>query len=270
MKFWFYWEAFKTQQVFQGKMVSEEVEVCSFMYIYLFKKALVSAAFPVKLLPVGHGSLLLGGMHWCVPWAEVPAHGEQEQTHSEAFLLTCGFPSPLPCRPLIAKKNPKIPMSKMMTVLGAKWREFSANNPFKGSSAAAAAAAVAAAVETVTVAPPLAASPQQSALPTVIRKAKTKEGKGRCQPRWAEWGAALTSAGPAEPASRIFRLMKVGKRLQAGDMLQHSGKAKAVPGVCLQLPCPLQKSQRGLCFVNHGRSPWQPLDLLDFWQFLSK
>uniref|UniRef100_A0A8C2TBU6 Chromodomain helicase DNA binding protein 5 n=1 Tax=Coturnix japonica TaxID=93934 RepID=A0A8C2TBU6_COTJA len=81
-------------------------------------------------------------------------------------------------RPLIAKKNPKIPMSKMMTVLGAKWREFSANNPFKGSSAAAAAAAVAAAVETVTVAPPLAASPQQPALPPVIRKAKTKEGKG--------------------------------------------------------------------------------------------
>uniref|UniRef100_A0A8B9Q109 Chromodomain helicase DNA binding protein 5 n=1 Tax=Apteryx owenii TaxID=8824 RepID=A0A8B9Q109_APTOW len=84
-------------------------------------------------------------------------------------------------RPLIAKKNPKIPMSKMMTVLGAKWREFSANNPFKGSSAAAAAAAVAAAVETVAIAPPLAASPPQSALPTVIRKAKTKEGKGRCQ-----------------------------------------------------------------------------------------
>uniref|UniRef100_A0A8C5JI48 Chromodomain helicase DNA binding protein 5 n=1 Tax=Junco hyemalis TaxID=40217 RepID=A0A8C5JI48_JUNHY len=81
-------------------------------------------------------------------------------------------------RPLIAKKNPKIPMSKMMTVLGAKWREFSANNPFKGSSAAAAAAAVAAAVETVTTSPGLPASPQPSALPTVIRKAKTKEGKG--------------------------------------------------------------------------------------------
>ncbi|KFV63537.1 Chromodomain-helicase-DNA-binding protein 5, partial [Dryobates pubescens] len=81
-------------------------------------------------------------------------------------------------RPLIAKKNPKIPMSKMMTVLGAKWREFSANNPFKGSSAAAAAAAIAAAVETVTVAPPLAPSPQPPALPPVIRKAKTKEGKG--------------------------------------------------------------------------------------------
>uniref|UniRef100_A0A7N6AZA2 DNA helicase n=1 Tax=Anabas testudineus TaxID=64144 RepID=A0A7N6AZA2_ANATE len=57
-------------------------------------------------------------------------------------------------QPLIAKKNPKIPMSKMMTVLGAKWREFSANNPFKGASATAVAAAVAAAVETVTVAQP--------------------------------------------------------------------------------------------------------------------
>uniref|UniRef100_A0A8C7AIY3 Chromodomain helicase DNA binding protein 5 n=1 Tax=Neovison vison TaxID=452646 RepID=A0A8C7AIY3_NEOVI len=81
-------------------------------------------------------------------------------------------------RPLIAKKNPKIPMSKMMTVLGAKWREFSANNPFKGSSAAAAAAAVAAAVETVAIAPPLAVSPQQAPQPVPIRKAKTKEGKG--------------------------------------------------------------------------------------------
>ncbi|KAK2526900.1 Chd5 isoform B [Columba livia] len=81
-------------------------------------------------------------------------------------------------RPLIAKKNPKIPMSKMMTVLGAKWREFSANNPFKGSSAAAAAAAVAAAVETVSIAPGLAVSPQPSPLPPVVRKAKTKEGKG--------------------------------------------------------------------------------------------
>ncbi|XP_053137168.1 chromodomain-helicase-DNA-binding protein 5 isoform X3 [Hemicordylus capensis] len=93
-------------------------------------------------------------------------------------------------RPLVAKRNPKIPMSKMMTVLGAKWREFSANNPFKGSSAAAAAAAVAAAVETVAIAPPLpppplpplpSASPPQPLLPPpppVIRKAKTKEGKG--------------------------------------------------------------------------------------------
>ncbi|XP_055016435.1 chromodomain-helicase-DNA-binding protein 5 [Boleophthalmus pectinirostris] len=82
-------------------------------------------------------------------------------------------------RPLIAKKNPKIPMSKMMTVLGAKWREFSANNPFKGASATAVAAAVAAAVETVTVAQPISVScSQPSAQPGPLKKAKTKEGKG--------------------------------------------------------------------------------------------
>uniref|UniRef100_W5ML03 Chromodomain helicase DNA binding protein 4a n=1 Tax=Lepisosteus oculatus TaxID=7918 RepID=W5ML03_LEPOC len=55
-------------------------------------------------------------------------------------------------RPLIAAKNPKIAVSKMMMVLGAKWREFSTNNPLRGSAGASAAAAV--------------------------RKAKTKEGKG--------------------------------------------------------------------------------------------
>ncbi|XP_040060252.2 chromodomain-helicase-DNA-binding protein 5 isoform X1 [Gasterosteus aculeatus] len=82
-------------------------------------------------------------------------------------------------RPLIAKKNPKIPMSKMMTVLGAKWREFSANNPFKGASATAVAAAVAAAVETVTVAQPTAASGgPPGSQPGPLKKAKTKEGKG--------------------------------------------------------------------------------------------
>uniref|UniRef100_A0A668A3A0 Chromodomain helicase DNA binding protein 5 n=1 Tax=Myripristis murdjan TaxID=586833 RepID=A0A668A3A0_9TELE len=83
-------------------------------------------------------------------------------------------------RPLIAKKNPKIPMSKMMTVLGAKWREFSANNPFKGASATAVAAAVAAAVETVTVAQPISVSSSQpSSQLGPIKKAKTKEGKGK-------------------------------------------------------------------------------------------
>uniref|UniRef100_A0A8C5D7M2 Chromodomain-helicase-DNA-binding protein 5-like n=1 Tax=Gouania willdenowi TaxID=441366 RepID=A0A8C5D7M2_GOUWI len=82
-------------------------------------------------------------------------------------------------RPLIAKKNPKIPMSKMMTVLGAKWREFSANNPFKGASATAVAAAVAAAVEMVTVAQPTSVcSAQINCQPGPIKKAKTKEGKG--------------------------------------------------------------------------------------------
>ncbi|XP_019521465.1 PREDICTED: chromodomain-helicase-DNA-binding protein 3 isoform X7 [Hipposideros armiger] len=96
-------------------------------------------------------------------------------------------------RPLIAKKNPKIPMSKMMTILGAKWREFSANNPFKGSAAAVAAAAaaaaaavaeqVSAAVSSATpIAPPgpptLPAPPSADIQPPPIRRAKTKEGKG--------------------------------------------------------------------------------------------
>eukprot|EP00071_Canis_lupus_P020452 XP_013969033.1 chromodomain-helicase-DNA-binding protein 3 isoform X12 [Canis lupus familiaris] len=96
-------------------------------------------------------------------------------------------------RPLIAKKNPKIPMSKMMTILGAKWREFSANNPFKGSAAAVAAAAAAAAAAVaeqvsaaVSSAAPVAPSgpptlpppPSADTQPPPIRRAKTKEGKG--------------------------------------------------------------------------------------------
>ncbi|XP_051992516.1 chromodomain-helicase-DNA-binding protein 4-like isoform X1 [Xyrauchen texanus] len=86
-------------------------------------------------------------------------------------------------RPLIAAKNPKIAVSKMMMVLGAKWREFSTNNPLKGSSAAttALAAASAAATVDIPVAPPAVPSVQLSAESTPVaplRKAKTKEGKG--------------------------------------------------------------------------------------------
>lgn len=40
------------------------------------------------------------------------------------------FFSPI-SRPLIAAKNPKIAVSKMMTLMMAKWREFSTNNPLK-------------------------------------------------------------------------------------------------------------------------------------------
>lgn len=36
-------------------------------------------------------------------------------------------------RPLIAKTNPKIPMSKMVVLISAKWREFSQNNPFESN-----------------------------------------------------------------------------------------------------------------------------------------
>ncbi|XP_059574600.1 chromodomain-helicase-DNA-binding protein 3 isoform X3 [Alligator mississippiensis] len=81
-------------------------------------------------------------------------------------------------RPLIAKKNPKIPMSKMMTILGAKWREFSANNPFKGSAAAVAAAAAAAAAAVAEQVSAAVAAVAPEPQPPPVRKAKTKEGKG--------------------------------------------------------------------------------------------
>ncbi|XP_051729161.1 chromodomain-helicase-DNA-binding protein 4a isoform X1 [Ctenopharyngodon idella] len=87
-------------------------------------------------------------------------------------------------RPLIAAKNPKIAVSKMMMVLGAKWREFSTNNPLRGSAAATtalAAASAAASVETAAETPAAAPAAQVSAESTPaapLRKAKTKEGKG--------------------------------------------------------------------------------------------
>ncbi|XP_046874940.1 chromodomain-helicase-DNA-binding protein 4a isoform X2 [Hypomesus transpacificus] len=94
-------------------------------------------------------------------------------------------------RPLIAAKNPKIAVSKMMMVLGAKWREFSTNNPLRGSAAANAALAtanVSAAVDSMVAevvppapapapAPPPTIEPQPPPAPP-LRKAKTKEGKG--------------------------------------------------------------------------------------------
>lgn len=74
-----------------------------------------------------------------------------------------------------------------MMVLGAKWREFSTNNPLRGAAAANAALATAnvpAAVDTMVaevvpavVAPPPPVEPQQPP-PPPLRKAKTKEGKG--------------------------------------------------------------------------------------------
>ncbi|KAG7215551.1 hypothetical protein INR49_014718 [Caranx melampygus] len=72
-------------------------------------------------------------------------------------------------RPLIAAKNPKIAVSKMMMVLGAKWREFSTNNPLRGAAAANAALATAnvpAAVDTMVaeVAPGAPAPPRRQNL----------------------------------------------------------------------------------------------------------
>ncbi len=93
----------------------------------------------------------------------------------------------LASRPLIAAKNPKIAVSKMMMVLGAKWREFSTNNPLRGAAAANAALATAnvpAAVDTMVAevapaaAPPMPPAEPQQPPPPPLRKAKTKEGKG--------------------------------------------------------------------------------------------
>ena len=100
------------------------------------------------------------------------------------LFCSCLFSS----RPLIAAKNPKIAVSKMMMVLGAKWREFSTNNPFKGSSGASVAAAAAAAVavvESMVTATEVAPPPPPVEVP--IRKAKTKEGKGENGTQW-KWG----------------------------------------------------------------------------------
>lgn len=96
-------------------------------------------------------------------------------------------------RPMIAKKNPKIPMSKMMTILGAKWREFSSNNPFKGNAAAVAAAAAAAAIAVAEQVSAATASPEPPLQPPPIRKAKTKEGKGQLSVRFSCTMLALVS-----------------------------------------------------------------------------
>ncbi|MCJ8728074.1 hypothetical protein PDJAM_G00000090 [Pangasius djambal] len=99
-------------------------------------------------------------------------------------------------RPLIAARNPKIAVSKMMMVLGAKWREFSTNNPIRGSASAGpapltvdtvttprgveltgpGAASIATAATTSSVTATTTTQPASAAPP--LRKAKTKEGKG--------------------------------------------------------------------------------------------
>uniref|UniRef100_A0A7N6ALN0 DNA helicase n=1 Tax=Anabas testudineus TaxID=64144 RepID=A0A7N6ALN0_ANATE len=94
-------------------------------------------------------------------------------------------------RPLIAAKNPKIAVSKMMTLMMAKWREFSTNNPLKGCANANAALAAArtdggadtGAPTSLIGASAPAAAPTPAAPPAApappLRKAKTKEGKGK-------------------------------------------------------------------------------------------
>ncbi|XP_062850271.1 chromodomain-helicase-DNA-binding protein 3 isoform X1 [Trichomycterus rosablanca] len=109
-------------------------------------------------------------------------------------------------RPMIAKKNPKIPMSKMMTILGAKWREFSSNNPFKGSAAAVAAAAAAAAAAVAEQVSAATASPEPPPQPPPVRKAKTKEGKG---PGYKKRSKSLRAADKKKPKPKKMAPIRI-------------------------------------------------------------
>ncbi|KAA0710020.1 Chromodomain-helicase-DNA-binding protein 4 [Triplophysa tibetana] len=117
-------------------------------------------------------------------------------------------------RPLIAAKNPKIAVSKMMMVLGAKWREFSTNNPLRGAAAATTALAAATAAATVDVSPvtepesaapaaPLIVEPTPPAPP--LRKAKTKEGKGE----WNGFCGRSKSKPAPKPQEKKVKTKKV-------------------------------------------------------------
>ncbi|KAF7236185.1 Chromodomain-helicase-DNA-binding protein 5 [Varanus komodoensis] len=135
-------------------------------------------------------------------------------------------------RPLVAKRNPKIPMSKMMTVLGAKWREFSGNNPFKGSSAAAAAAAVAAAVETVSVVPvPHPGSPAQEPPPApVVRKAKMKEGKGPGARKKIKNAKESKKKGKGKKATALkFRFGGIASKRKKGSSSEDDDRGDSDP-----------------------------------------
>ncbi|XP_047675976.1 chromodomain-helicase-DNA-binding protein 3 isoform X2 [Tachysurus fulvidraco] len=109
-------------------------------------------------------------------------------------------------RPMIAKKNPKIPMSKMMTILGAKWREFSSNNPFKGSAAAIAAAAAAAAAAVAEQVSAATASPEPPPQPPPLRKAKTKEGKG---PGYKKRSKSLRASDKKKPKPKKMAPLRI-------------------------------------------------------------
>lgn len=101
-----------------------------------------------------------------------------------------------------------------MMVLGAKWREFSTNNPFKGSSGASVAAAAAAAVavvESMVTATEVAPPPPPVEVP--IRKAKTKEGKGEVG--LSERGAGMGS-GCGSYGKRCHTVLSAGARTRKG------------------------------------------------------
>ncbi|KAM4748295.1 chromodomain-helicase-DNA-binding protein 3-like [Rhinophrynus dorsalis] len=128
-------------------------------------------------------------------------------------------------RPLIAKKNPKIPMSKMMTILGAKWREFSANNPFKSSPAAVAAVAAAAAAavaEQVTLPSPASLTPAPP-----MRRAKTKEGKGPGHKKQNKAPRAQEAKKGAKKKMVPLKIRLAGMKRKAGSSSEEMDLAEA-------------------------------------------
>ncbi|XP_057709806.1 chromodomain-helicase-DNA-binding protein 3 isoform X1 [Corythoichthys intestinalis] len=159
-------------------------------------------------------------------------------------------------RPMIAKKNPKIPMSKMMTILGAKWREFSFNNPFKGNAAAVAAAAAAAAIAVAEQVSAAAASPAPVLPPPPVRKAKTKEGKGpgykkrSKNPRVPDKKKALAAAKAKKMAPIRLKLSPVcSKRKKScssdeGDEVESEAEDSGVRGPPFRSDA-VKKSKRG-------------------------
>uniref|UniRef100_A0A8C9T949 Chromodomain helicase DNA binding protein 3 n=1 Tax=Scleropages formosus TaxID=113540 RepID=A0A8C9T949_SCLFO len=142
-------------------------------------------------------------------------------------------------RPMIAKKNPKIPMSKMMTILGAKWREFSSNNPFKGSSAAVAAAAAAAAAAVAEQVSAATVSPEPLPQPPPLRKAKTKEGKGP--------GYKKRSKSPRVPDKKKAKGKKMAPlRIKLGMLGNKRKKSSSVRFCCTGCSAGLA-NPRSLC-----------------------
>uniref|UniRef100_A0A452SA75 Chromodomain-helicase-DNA-binding protein 4 n=1 Tax=Ursus americanus TaxID=9643 RepID=A0A452SA75_URSAM len=136
--------------------------------------------------------------------------------------------------PLIAAKNPKIAVSKMMMVLGAKWREFSTNNPFKGSSGASVAAAAAAAVavvESMVTATEVAPPPPPVEVP--IRKAKTKEGKGPNARRKPKGSPRVPDAKKPKPKKVAPLKIKLGG---FGSKRKRSS-VRAQPIPLVRVPC---------------------------------
>ncbi|MCI4373928.1 hypothetical protein PGIGA_G00000140 [Pangasianodon gigas] len=155
-------------------------------------------------------------------------------------------------RPLIAARNPKIAVSKMMMVLGAKWREFSTNNPIRGSANAGSApltvdtvttprgveltgpgaASIATTATTSSVTATTTTQPASAAPP--LRKAKTKEGKGpnarrKTKPKPQDKKSKAKKVAPLKIKLAAFKR----KRSSGGEIILCDTCPRAYHMVCL-------------------------------------